>query len=311
MKASIIICTRNRVRSLEATLDCVWRLEIPEDLSVELIVVDNGSDDGTHAVVARARPPEGIALRYVLERRPGIARARNRGLSEAAGDILLFIDDDIRLPANWLRVMCAAVLDGKDAVCSGVTMPARLERPWMTAHHRGMLACPGRLNPAAPPDQVGLITASMAFRRSVLDRVPGFDPEIERGSDSFFSEQLRAAGCRLAFVDLNVEHQFEEKRLLRASFLSAACKMGSASGYIAWHWDHKKVNKPRLQYYLFTAALALYRLANPRPSAEGCSESEIRLVQKVAFFRQYYIEARRPQNYERRGLVKHPAPRAA
>lgn len=183
----------------------------------------------------------------------------------------------------------------------------------MTPHHRGLLACIGRVRSDAPAERFGLITASMALSRSILNRVEGFDAEIERGSDSFFSQQLKAAGFRLGFAGVLVEHHFEEKRLLHSSFVNASHKIGCASAYVAWHWDHKKITAPRFQAFFFRVLLELYRAAHLRflgvnRKKEGCSEREMQLVQKAAFFRQYCVEAGRPRNYALLGLSKRPSP---
>lgn len=116
--ASIIICTFNRVRSLQATLETVWQIKIPDGFSVELLVIDNGSDDGTAEFMETVASPK-MRVRYVREPRRGIANARNRGLAEATGAILLFMDDDVRVPEDWLCVLCEAIAAGKDAVSVG------------------------------------------------------------------------------------------------------------------------------------------------------------------------------------------------
>src|SRR5581483_12381122 len=98
---SIIICTRNRAQHLKATLESLNRVRVPSDLSAEVIVVDNGSSDETGAIVKDTKLRD-FALRYSVEPRPGQSNARNRGLGIARGRAILFTDDDVRPPGEWL-----------------------------------------------------------------------------------------------------------------------------------------------------------------------------------------------------------------
>src|SRR5258708_3514138 len=129
-QASIIICTCNRAESLKETLASMTSLAVPADLSVELVVVDNGSTDHTKNVVAHCAIPD-ISVRYVLESRRGQCFARNRGISETTGEVIIFTDDDVRPAHNWIEGMCRPILTGlADAVAGGVHIAPHLQRPW-------------------------------------------------------------------------------------------------------------------------------------------------------------------------------------
>src|SRR3954447_809353 len=89
---SVVICTRNRAASLRSTLDALAGVALPDGWSIELVVGDNGSTDGTCEVVKNASL-RGMEGRYVREEMPGKSRAYNRGISEARGRVMLFTDD--------------------------------------------------------------------------------------------------------------------------------------------------------------------------------------------------------------------------
>src|SRR4029453_9793931 len=89
-----------RAASLARTLDSLAEAEPPR-ASWEVVVVDNGSEDDTQQVIARSRP--GLPLRGVLEPRPGVSHARNRGVAAAAGEYLIWTDDDVTVCRDWLR----------------------------------------------------------------------------------------------------------------------------------------------------------------------------------------------------------------
>lgn len=91
---SIVIPTYNRAAVLRLTLEALSQQDL-EPAGVEIIVVDDGSCDDTAEVVTAAIPACPFRLRYSYQENRGAATARNRGLTQAQGRIVLFIDDDI------------------------------------------------------------------------------------------------------------------------------------------------------------------------------------------------------------------------
>lgn len=309
MRVSIVICTRNRAQSLAETLASIARCEVPIDVSAELLVVDNGSTDQT-AEVVRSLKLSNMEVRYVREDRRGLSHARNRALAESAGDIILFTDDDVRPPANWIEGMCRPIVSGAaDAVAGGVRLAPHLCRPWMRIIHRGMLASTEYLDPRRPQEFVG---ANMSISRQLLTDVPAFDPELGAGAlgfceESLFAWQLSQAGYRLAAaLETSVEHHPPESRLARSSYVEAAMKLGRCRAYIAYHWEHRVVKFATLRLVAASVRLAVYRIArsgNIR-AVERCDEEELRLITSVYFFWQLMVERRHPRKYTERGLVK-------
>lgn len=106
MDVSIAICTRNRSASLARALESLCAVMVPDDVSWEVLVVDNGSSDDTPSVADRYAGR--LPLRYVREPEPGIAMARNRAVDGFDGEYLVWIDDDVTIAPGWL----AAYLDG-------------------------------------------------------------------------------------------------------------------------------------------------------------------------------------------------------
>ena len=230
LRASIIITTRNRASLLRGTLESFRRLVVPAALSTELLVVDNASSDESAEVIKSTGLPQ-LPVRYLYEPGPGQSNARNSGLAHARGEIILFTDDDVRIPPNLLEAMCRPILCGHaDAVAGGVKLAPELHRPWMKRLHRTWLASTERLNPAAPREMIG---SNMAFSRRVLSRVPQFDPELGPGALGFgdethFSARLLKAGFVIAgCLQVSVEHCPDVARLGRRSWLASAWKRGA------------------------------------------------------------------------------------
>jgi glycosyltransferase involved in cell wall biosynthesis len=115
MKISFIIPAYNEEKYLGECLDSI-RCEIKRaGADAEIIVVNNASTDRT-AEIARSRP----GVRVADEPQKGLTRARQRGLREAKGDFLAYLDADTRMPAGWLsrvfalfaRYPCAVSVSG-------------------------------------------------------------------------------------------------------------------------------------------------------------------------------------------------------
>ena len=309
MNVSIGLCTRNRCASLIATLASIAASRVPNDYDCELIVVDNGSSDDTPNVVAQAAVPN-MKLRYLHEPRIGKGYAYNTFLAAALGAILLFTDDDVRVPTDWVEPMCAPIARGAaDAVEGGVTLPPHLERAWMTPSLRRWLACTDSTARVDGPQMVG---ANMAFAAAVRTAVPAFDAELGPGGLGFYEEtlysfQLAAAGYRLiSALDVAVEHHLDPRRLLRTSFLEMARGKGRSLAYFAHHWEHRVVPAPRWALMKLEAHLGEWRVTRSAEwhMVEGIAQSELNLVTQLNFYKQYLIERKRPRNYAKRGLQK-------
>lgn len=305
---SVLITTCDRPDSLGRTLAAVGKAELPAGLRCEVLVIDNGENAKTERVVEASRLP--MRLRYLRERRRGQSWARNLGMAEAEGDIIVFTDDDVIPPPDWLARVCEPILAGRaEAVAGGIRLAPHLDRTWMTGSQRAWLAGTESLGTSEPSRMVG---ANMAFSRAVLEKVPAFDPELGPGAlgygdDTLFSIQLRKAGYRIEGVfDGPVEHHFDAKRLEREGWMDAAERLGRVDAYMAHHWEHASWGRPRWNVLKATLRLWQYRLFHLRSLAKSAETPED-LINATRYLHariQYMQECRRPRNYAKGGLVK-------
>lgn len=182
---SVVVCTAGtRPRQLDA---CLLSLSSLADDHFEIVVVDNSPTPSVRT--DRLGPAR---ARYVHEPARGLDRARNRGIADSSGDVVVFIDDDCEADAGWLGAIRGAFADPMVALATGRVRPAALDRAshqWFEAHFsfdRGPY--PLRFTPFEEgtwsPFLVGMMGtgANMAFRRSLLERIGGFDVLLDMGT---------------------------------------------------------------------------------------------------------------------------------
>lgn len=306
---SVAVCTRNRADRLAGALDSVRAAmdvaELDGRLTVELVVVDNGSTDATPQVLrdlAAADP----RVRVVVEPEPGLGNARRRAVATTRGSCVLFTDDDVVVPPEWVVRLSRPLLAGRaDLVAGGVAMADDLRRPWMTpdlvARYFAHVPDPPEVNP-------GLVGANMGATRDVLRRIP-FDEALGTSrypgaEDVLLYVQALESGDRVAPVsDAVVLHRFDPDRLGSDRLRRQAQGYGRCDAYFYHHWLHADLSWPRARIAVHGLHLALRRLATRDPY----DEELLRLAREVAFHREMLSLRHVPPRYERRG-ARRPAP---
>src|SRR5260370_23078028 len=120
---SAIICTYNRYDLLPEAIDSLVEQDVPAGL-LEIIVVDNSPDQAGAAGVGQRYA--GLSnLTYLVEPKPGLSNARNKGTAAALGRIVAFIDDDARACASWAKELlhAHAAFDGRAGIVGGPIVP--------------------------------------------------------------------------------------------------------------------------------------------------------------------------------------------
>jgi glycosyltransferase involved in cell wall biosynthesis len=188
---SVVVPSRNRAHLLPRLVTAIAAQQGVD--RIELIVVDDGSTDDTAAVLADLRLPGPSRLRVVRASGPhGAAAARNVGWRAATAPIIAFTDDDCRPEPDWLAGLLAG-FDRADVV-QGVTA-------FDAAEARGRGPFSQVVSVSAWTGQFE--TSNVAYRRSLLDDLGGFD---ERFRGASFGEDVdlgwRAVelGARTAFI---------------------------------------------------------------------------------------------------------------
>lgn len=117
MSVTILICTRDNTASLERTLSSIAAQTVAADISWRVVVVNNASsDDTSRRLQAFAKT---VDLQVIDEARPGLSIARNTGVAQARSDYIIFTDDDVTVPADWVGAYAAAFRRYPDAAFFG------------------------------------------------------------------------------------------------------------------------------------------------------------------------------------------------
>jgi len=133
LDVTVAICTRNRAGPLGVMLDSILRLEVPEGLAWELLIVDNGSTDETEAVIRSYA--DRLPVRYACEPEAGLSNARNCAVREARGRYICWTDDDVELDPSWLSAYADAFRRHPEAALFGGQIDPVIQGPspeWFT-----------------------------------------------------------------------------------------------------------------------------------------------------------------------------------
>lgn len=188
MKISVIIPTYNEAKSIVATLE---QFQAVRGVDVELIVTDNGSSDSTR-MLARELADKVVALPTDL--RSTIGECRNRGARAATGDILWFIDADVRIPnINAVRVAIINEFARNEAVIA-ILLPLGIyanevrfwDKFWFRLTNIAVYIQNSILHTGAAPGDCQIIL------RREFERVKGFNPELTTAEDfDLFSRLIK------------------------------------------------------------------------------------------------------------------------
>jgi glycosyltransferase involved in cell wall biosynthesis len=228
VKTSVCICTINRVDDLYQSIQSVINQTVPND-QYEIIVVDNGSSDGTSHMI-HENFGKISNLRYIYEPRPGLSQARNTGCSVAQGEYILFLDDDAIASSDWIESILNVYQDYPDAWLVGGKVELLMEgRPsdWL---HPDLLGFLGKLDlgcvvkPIVLPDH--LYGLNFSLKADAIKEVGNFSTRLGRGPSNLLSGEevdvmkrvLQKGGVCYYSPQAIVKHIVHKERLEKSFF---------------------------------------------------------------------------------------------
>ncbi len=202
-RASVVIPTCNRVDDLMRVVGAVERQQRPPGVELEVVVVDDGSTDGTATWLDGLRRP---GIKVVHQPNSGPARARNRGVEEAAGELILFLGDDTVPEPDWLchhleehRLFGAG---GSLAVVGYTTFPDSMDGPFSRfINELGAQFGYLLIERASEVPFNFLYTSNLSLRREDLETRSGFREDFPAAAweDIEFAYRAAADGLRLRY----------------------------------------------------------------------------------------------------------------
>jgi glycosyltransferase involved in cell wall biosynthesis len=209
MQLSIVVPTYNRRHSLQRLLRALEQQTVSD---FEVVVVDDGSTDGTPELLESLAP----AYRLTVVQQPnrGPAAARNTAVQRASGDLILFLDDDVVPIPELLEMHLAAHgADPNVVVIGPMAPPSNWPRPAWIRWEEEVLAVQyqAMLSGAQPCTPRQFYTANASLSRARFLEVGGFDHHFKRAEDVEMAYRMRDRGVSFLFLHRAVVYHYAER----------------------------------------------------------------------------------------------------
>lgn len=215
IKYSIIICSYNRVLLLTETIDSVLRV-LGKRTDAEILIIDNKSTDLTPTLEEKYSSNK--IVKYFLETKQGLSHARNRGMEEATGEILVYLDDDVELVNNYFEIADSVLSDKSISILGGKVLPFNISIPtWLPKKYYFLVSVfdEGEYSKIVKY----LMGANFMVRKIVADRIGGFNTRLGRNGNSLaggeeidFLNRAHSLQCIVYYTpDLIVHHKINDK----------------------------------------------------------------------------------------------------
>jgi len=225
---SVVVCTYNGSRTLQDTVEGLKQLEYP---NFEVIIVDDGSTDGLTSEIAQQS-----GFRVIQTAQSGLSAARNTGLFESCGEIVAYIDDDARPDPHWLHYMVNSFMKSDHCGIGGPNVQPPGDGPIAEC----VANSPGGPVHIMLTDRIAehIPGCNMAFRRSHLDTIGGFDPQFRvAGDDVDICWRLQSMGWTIGFSPAALV--WHHRRNSISAYLRQQRGYGGAEALLERKWREK------------------------------------------------------------------------
>jgi len=226
-RISVVVCSFDGALTIRDTLEGLRRLDYPD---FEVVVVDDGSTDRTAEIAGD------YDVKLISTPNQGLAMARNVGLAAATGEIVAYLDDDAYPDPHWLHYLAVTFLESDFCGVGGPNL--------LPPEDGDVAECVA--NAPGGPSHVLLTDreaehipgCNMAFRRSWLESVGGFDPEFRSaGDDVDVCWSVQQRGGRIGFHPSAVVWHHRRSSLLR--YWKQQVGYGKAEALLSRKWPDK------------------------------------------------------------------------
>ncbi len=227
-----IICTYNRAKYIGGLLESVAKNDLAKS-AYEIVLVDNNSTDNTREICeAFAKAHKDVQFRYVLEPEQGLSAARNKGIKEAKGDVIVYIDDDALVDTDYLRTYAEWFEAHPETMaCGGPIEPLyeTKEPSWMTPYTKALLTAWMNYGDKVREYPKGRYPGggNAAYRKEVFDKVGLFNTALGRkGGNLMGSEEkdifdkMHSLGMQVLYLPTPILHHIIPQAKLEPDYFN-------------------------------------------------------------------------------------------
>ena len=225
-RVSVIIPVYNCSETIVQCLDSMDSINHP---AFEIIVVDDGSTDGTRGICQSRN-----GVRVISLDRGGPSRARNIGISVANGDFIAFTDGDCIVDKDWLTALESG-FRGPDIAGVGGDQKSPDDETWLGKRIQEFLKCIGFMtgyikNDATATETEHNPSCNVMYRKAVLEEVGGFDESLFPGEDVELDLKIRRSGYRLLYIPEAVVGHYRPRTY--SEFAAMMRRYGASQRYL-------------------------------------------------------------------------------
>ena len=227
-----IICTYNRAKYIGNLLESIAKNDLDKN-AYEIVLVDNNCTDNTREICeAFAKAPKDVQFRYVVEPEQGLSAARNKGIKEAKGDVIVYIDDDALVGTDYLRTYAEWFeTHPKTMACGGPIEPLyeTKEPAWMTPYTKALLTAWMNYGDKVREYPKGRYPGggNAAYRKEVFEKVGLFNTALGRkGGNLMGSEEkdifdkMHSLGMQVLYLPNPVLHHLIPQAKLEPDYFN-------------------------------------------------------------------------------------------
>ncbi len=233
---SIVVCTYHRTELLERCLSSLVK-QSADGRFFEVVVVDNGGSANTAELVSDFSN-RFFAIRYCVERTTGLSHARNRGIIEAAGTFVAYIDDDAVAYPDWVEQLFAFIERKPTVLAFGGPYEAMTDSPvpsWFPPEYGRFELGDTEISLNAQTEF--LCGTNMVFKRELLLEVGGFNSDlgmtgnnVSYGEETRLQIEIKRKGYEIYYIpSLRVKHLIAREKMSFKWLMKSVYAVGKCS----------------------------------------------------------------------------------
>lgn len=241
MKFSIIFCTYNREKYIYNAMKSIAEQDFSTQ-DYEIVLINNNSTDRTESICAQFRVDySNVNFNYFVETNQGLSYARNRGVKESRGDVLIFVDDDATVFDTYLSSI-STFFDAHPQVraCGGPIVPVyEVDKPkWLSHYTEQLIGGALYYGDSIKPFKNGKYPGggNSAFRKEIFEKYGLFNVDLGRKGTGLIGAEEKDLYDRLTrghevfyyLPQMGIHHYIPEKKLTEAHFKELTYSIGKS-----------------------------------------------------------------------------------